>query len=124
MAAPGSSGAAAIDPPAAPLQLLHVVALRFRDDLSDAEITAHFERDVALTRRMPELVASWAFKRNVSLKDRGDVNGGCQWVVFARLFDSRRLPEYLAHPEHVAIGVIQGPLITGKFVIDCEGDRV
>ena len=70
---------------------------------------------------MPDLVAEFSFHKNVSLADRGDVNGGCQWVVFCRLFDARRLSEYLAHPEHVAIGAIQGPLLTGKFVIDVEG---
>ena len=104
--------------------LLHVVALRFRPELTEEEITAHFERDVALLRRMPELVAAWSYKKNVSLADRGDVNGGCGWVVFARLHDSRTLGSYLSHPEHQAVGAIQNSLITGKFVVDVEGAGV
>ncbi len=104
--------------------LLHVVALRFRPELSDAQVVEHFERDVALLRRMPELVAAWSYKKNVSLADRGDVNGGCQWVVFARLHDARQLGDYLCHPEHKEVGAIQSSLITGKFVLDVEGAGV
>ena len=112
------------DAPVVLTPLLHIVALRFRPELTDAEIVAHFERDVALSRRMPELVAAWVFKRNVSLTQRSDVNGGCGWVVISRLHDATRLSEYLAHTEHHAIAAIQSSLITSKFVVDCEGAGV
>ena len=101
-----------------PTPLLHIVALRFRADLSEEDIRKHFENDVALTRRMPELVESWRFEKNVSLLTRPDVNGGCQGVVVSKLFDGAQLPAYLAHPEHVEVGRIQAPLVEGRFVVD------
>ena len=67
---------------------------------------------------MPELVRGWTFKRNVSLASRADVNGGCQWVVVAQLFDKSMLPAYLDHPEHREVGRIQAPLLLNKFVLD------
>jgi hypothetical protein len=100
--------------------LLHVVALRFREDLDDEAITRHFVNEVNLKARMPDLVQSWSFNKNLSLKDRKDVNGGCQWVVLCTLYDGRKLADYLSHPQHKDVGRLQGPLITGKFVVDIE----
>jgi len=111
-AAPRAPSAARASP------LLHVVCLRFRADLDEAAIVAHFERDVRLRARMPELVREWRFERNVSLASRADVNGGCAWVVLATLHDAAMLPAYLVHPEHQDVGRLQAPLITGKFVVD------
>ena len=106
--------------PSAPASnpLLHIVCLRFRDDLDDAAVIAHFERDVRLRARMPELVRDWRFEKNVSRADRADVNGGVGWVVLATLHDAAMLPAYLVHPEHQDVGRLQAPLITGKFVVD------
>ncbi len=98
--------------------LLHIVALRFREDLDSDFITDHFIKDVRLDTRMPELVKSFTFHRNVSLLDRADVNGGCSWVVMSTLFDESMLKTYLEHPEHRDVGRIQTPLLTGKFVLD------
>jgi len=56
----------------------------------------------------------------VSLLDRADVNGGCQWVVTSKLFRAADLPVYLSHPQHKELGAIQAPLLTGKFVVDYE----
>jgi hypothetical protein len=100
--------------------LLHIVCLRFRDDLSEAYIREHFEKEVALSRRMPELVESWVWGPNTSLASRADVNGGCQWVVVARLRRSEDLQAYLDHPQHGEVGAIQGPLLVSKFVVDVE----
>ncbi len=100
--------------------LLHIVCLRFRDDLSEESIILHFENDVALSRRMPHLVSSWRFAKNQSLASRADVNGGCQWVVVSTLFDATMLDDYLNHPQHKEVGAIQGPLITNKFVVDID----
>jgi hypothetical protein len=100
--------------------LLHIVSLRFRDDLTEAFIREHFVRDVNLQNRMPELVESFTFHRNVSLLDRADVNGGCQWVVISKLFDAARLNDYLVHAQHKEVAAIQSSLLTGKFVVDVE----
>jgi hypothetical protein len=40
---------------------------------------------VALKRRMPDLVMEWSYLPNVSLLDRADVNAGCGWVVICKL---------------------------------------
>ena len=100
--------------------LLHIVALRFRPDISEERIREHFEKEVALTRRMPELVESWSFGPNVSLTTRADANLGCNWVVVCRLFRSDDLKSYLEHPQHKEIGVLQSPMLLGKFVADLE----
>ncbi len=105
----------------APTPLLHLVALRFKPHLSDEEITRHFETEVNLKARMPDLVHSWSFSKNASLAERADVNGGCQWVVMCNLYDKARLQEYLTHPQHVEVGAFQNPLLDGKFVVDVEG---
>ena len=100
--------------------LLHIVCLRFKPELTEERIIQHFKEEVALTTRMPDLVASFTFHKNVSLEDRADVNGGCQWVVMSKLFRAEDLKAYLCHPEHVAVGVIQNPMLLGKFVVDVE----
>ena len=103
-----------------PTPLLHIVALRFRAEYTEERIRAHFVEEVALTRRMPELVESWTWGPNTSLTTRADVNGGCQWVVVARLRDATQLQAYLDHAEHKAIGAIQGPMLESRFVVDVE----
>ena len=75
---------------------------------------------VNLKGRMPELVDWWTFRKNVSLKDRADVNGGCQWVVTSKLYRAEDLPAYLQHPQHKKVAAIQSNLLTGKFVVDYE----
>ena len=112
---------AAAPPPATPTPLLHLVALRFKPHLTDADIVRHFETEVNLKARMPELVASWSFSKNVSLEARREANLGCQWVVMANLFDKNALQAYLSHPQHVDVGRYQNPLLDGKFVVDVEG---
>jgi hypothetical protein len=100
------------------MPLIHFVALRFRADLPDAEVRRHLEEDVALRRRMPELVQWWAYRRNASLAERPEANLGCQWVVVSKLFHEADLPAYLAHPQHKEVAAIQAPLLEGKFVAD------
>ena len=87
--------------------LVHVVALKFRAGISDERILQHFTEEVALQRRMPELVLGWGWGKNVSLDERASVNQGCQWVVRVRLRDKAALDSYQIHPEHVAVKEIQ-----------------
>lgn len=104
------------------MPLLHIVALNFKAEFCEERIVQHFIEEVALTRRMPHLVQSWSFKKNISLTSRADVNGGCQWVVLCTLFKPEQLEEYLTHPEHKDIGVLQNPMIQGRFVVDVVVD--
>jgi hypothetical protein len=69
---------------------------------------------------MPDLVADFTYGKNISLLDRADVNGGCNWVVVAKLngSDPKVLQDYLTHPEHKDVGKYQNPMLEGKFVVD------
>ncbi len=84
------------------MPLLHIVALRFKAEFSKERIAQHFEEEVNLKGRMPELVAEWSWRENVSLQERKDVNGGCNYVVLCKLYSSDPgiLKTYLEHPEH------------------------
>lgn len=102
------------------MPLLHIVALRFKPEFSKERIAQHFEEEVALKKRMPELVMEWSWKENLSLHDRSDVNGGCQYVVLCKLHSDsyEDLTAYLTHPQHKEVGVYQNPMLDGKFVLD------
>jgi len=100
------------------MPLLHIVCVNFNPELTEERIVDHFEREVALRRRMPELVLEWSFHKNISLESRADVNGGCQWVVMVKLLSPDLLDAYLVHPQHKEIGEIQSPMLRGKFVVD------
>lgn len=102
------------------MPLLHIVALKFREDISEIRIREHFEHEVALAKRMPELVESWSWGPNTSLLSRPECNLGCNWVVVCRLFRAADLQAYLDHPQHKEVGAIQGPMILNKFVADVE----
>lgn len=70
--------------------LCHVVALKFKADLTDEQIIEHFKTEVRsrlsgathntcapqvnLKERMPDLVIEWNYGKNVSLLTRPDVN--------------------------------------------------
>lgn len=104
--------------------ILHIVALRFKEEFTEEQIARHFIEEVNLKVRMPELVDDFTWRRNISLADRRDVNGGCQWVVVARLRsdDPAKLAEYLSHPEHKEVGRLQNPMLEGRFVVDIVVD--
>jgi hypothetical protein len=82
--------------------ILHIVALQFKPEYSEERIIQHFNEEVALKKRMPDLVYDFTFRPNFTLESRKDVNGGCQWVVLCKLFsdDPSKLQEYLDHPQH------------------------
>ena len=70
--------------------LLHVVGLKFNPEIDETEAIRHFEEDVRLHERMPELVPSrqhWNYSKNqsgplFSETDRGsELNNGSEWVV-------------------------------------------
>lgn len=102
------------------MPLLHIVSLRFKEEFSEERIIEHFETEVALKKRMPELVQEWSYKKNVSLESRRSVNGGCQWVVLCKLYRAEDLDTYLTCEQHKEVGVIQNPMLEGRFVVDVE----
>jgi hypothetical protein len=98
--------------------LLHIVALRFKPSLSDAQIERHFREEVNLKARMPGIVLDWAFSKNASLVDRADKNRSMNYIVLVYLKDEAALAEYIPHPEHVAVKTIQGPLVEDIVPLD------
>ena len=110
--------------------ILHVVGLRFVPEMSDAQIAEHFETDVALHERMPELIPSrqrWGFTKNHSGplfdNDRGEaLNNGATYVVTVWLADRDAMMAYGPHPKHVELMEQQASILTpeGKLVLDPE----
>eukprot|EP00045_Choanoeca_perplexa_P019290 m.294003 g.294003 ORF g.294003 m.294003 type:complete len:104 (+) comp36321_c0_seq1:3-314(+) len=100
--------------------LLHIVGLKFNDGITEETIKHHFEEEVALKKRMPDLVLDWHWGRNVSEHTRGDVNHGMRYVVVVTLKDKAALEAYLPHPEHIQVKDIQGPMVHSITVLDIE----
>merc|ERR1712224_872063 len=106
------------------MPLLHTVALKFRPDLTDADIERHFKEEVKLQERMPDLVRWWSWGKNVSLQDMADVNQGCQWVVTVVLDDEAALATYMSHPQHLEVVQLLMPMVVGMFVVDTISNGV
>eukprot|EP00747_Dinoflagellata_sp_TGD_P101787 gnl/TRDRNA2_/TRDRNA2_168459_c0_seq4.p1 gnl/TRDRNA2_/TRDRNA2_168459_c0~~gnl/TRDRNA2_/TRDRNA2_168459_c0_seq4.p1 ORF type:complete len:184 (+),score=39.35 gnl/TRDRNA2_/TRDRNA2_168459_c0_seq4:259-810(+) len=98
--------------------LAHIVALKFKDDLSHASLEQHFVQEVKLKERMPDIVHSWAWSKNVSLSSRADKNRGMQYVVLVNLKDEAALEQYIPHPEHLAVKEIQRPMVEDIVPLD------
>ena len=111
--------------------IIHVVGLKFVPDMSEADISTHFETEVALHQRMPELVptrAHWGWSKNNSgplfENDRGAaLNNGCEYVVTVWLAGREAMLKYGPHPKHVELMELQTDKLTadGKLVLDPVG---
>ena len=126
-----SDGKIVLDPvglPFKPLEpmVLHVVGLKFVPEMSEADIATHFETEVALHERMPELVptrAHWGWSKNNSgplfpESDRGAaLNNGCEYVVTVWLAGREAMLKYGPHPKHVELMALQAD---GKLQADGE----
>lgn len=123
-------------------------ALKFKEGITAERVREHFETEVKLKERMPELVLSWSWSPNLSLATRADVNGGMTYVVSVNVATLEDLDAYLKHPQHMVrwfqlllvadrvvlltrslyrdwlcvqeVVVIQGPMIEDKFVVDLD----
>ena len=115
--------------PPRPGAVMHVVGLRFVDGLSHAEIERHFEVDVALDKRMPELIPSrnhWCWCQNQSgplfHEDCGaGLNHGSEYVVVAWLTGREAMLQYGPHPKHQELMALQAERFLasdGKCVLD------
>ena len=102
------------------MPLLHVVGIKFKAEAQmDAEkARQHFENDVRLKDRMPELVRSWSWGPNVSLRERPEVNGGMEYVVTVVLDDKAALDQYGPHPEHQKVKALQSSITEKIHVLD------
>ena len=109
--------------------ILHVVGLKFLPEMTEADIIQHFETEVVLHERMPELVLSrahWDYSKNNSGPlfpdtDRGAaLNSGCEWVVTVLLANRDAMMAYGPHPKHQELMALQSTKLAadGKCVLD------
>ena len=111
-----------------PDMIAHVVGLKFLPELSEEEIVKHFEEEVALHKRMPELVpfrSRWSYSKNQSgslfPNDRGAaLNNGSEWIVVVWLESRRAMSDYGPHPKHQELVALQADKLApdGKMVLD------
>ena len=95
-------------------KLTHMVAFKFKDTASKADIRKVEEAFAALPSKIPQIV-SYEAGTNVSPEklDKGFTHA---FLVTFRTSQDR--DEYLVHPEHKAFAGILGPYLADVFVID------
>ncbi len=69
------------------MPLLHIVGFKFRDDLTDEAIATVLEKEVRAKDRMPDIIMSYTFGKNLTLAARADCNRGIQWVIAVTVAD-------------------------------------
>merc|ERR1711976_317687 len=94
------------------------------EHLTETDIERHYQNDVRLDDRMPELVRWWTWSRNVSLHGRADVNQGFGWLVTVALDDEAALQAYLVHPKHVELKELQKLLLKEIIVLDTVSEAI
>eukprot|EP01121_Diplochlamys_sp_Union-15-3_P005023 TRINITY_DN15266_c0_g1_i1.p1 TRINITY_DN15266_c0_g1~~TRINITY_DN15266_c0_g1_i1.p1 ORF type:complete len:106 (+),score=16.76 TRINITY_DN15266_c0_g1_i1:24-341(+) len=97
----------------------HIVLLEFDSKLSDDFIEKHFKNDVKLKERMPELVISWEWAKNIHVPENRAKN--LTHIVIVSFKSLEDIKTYLTHPQHKEVVAIQGPYIKDKVVMDMEG---
>lgn len=100
-------------------RLVHMVAFKFKDTASAADIRKVEDAFAALPEKIPQ-IASYEAGTNVSPEkfDKGFTHG------FLLTFRSAKdRDDYLVHPDHKAFGSIIGPYIADVFVLDFWTDK-
>ncbi len=77
--------------------ILHIAAFRWKDDVTEADVTALTEALLAMAAGIPE-IKSYAAGPNLHLRPAGSDYG-----VAAIVDDQAGLDAYLDHPEHLAV---------------------
>jgi len=97
----------------------HVVLLEFLPEYNDdAKLAAHFQNEVKLRERMPNLVLKWEWAKNVWIPENRARN--FQYIVVSYFKSAEDLKIYLTHPEHEKVKAIQGKMVKDKIVMDYE----
>lgn len=100
-------------------RLVHMVAFKFKDTATAADIRKVEDAFAALPGKIPQ-IASFESGTNVSPEkhDKGFTHG------FLLTFRSAKdRDDYLVHPDHQAFGGIVGPHLADVFVIDFWTDK-
>lgn len=95
-------------------KLRHVVAFKFKDSASEADIKKVVEAFKALKESIPQIKAfEWGTNNSPEKHNKGTTH------AFVLTFDSEKgRDEYLVHPEHKKFGQSLGPVLADVFVID------
>ena len=95
-------------------KLRHVVAFKFKESASKADIDKVVAAFGALKTRIPTIVQyEWGTNNSPEKLNRGCTHG------FILTFNSEKdRDDYLVHPAHKEFGALVGPLLGEVFVID------
>lgn len=105
--------------PAGRGKLVHMVAFKFKETSTSADIRKVEEAFAALPGKIPQ-IASFEAGTNVSPEklDKGFTHG---FLLTFRSAQDR--DDYLVHPDHKEFGKIVGPHLADVFVIDFWGGK-
>lgn len=108
------AGAAVPAAEAARGRLVHVVAFKFKDTATPADIRKVEQAFAALPAKIPQ-IASFEWGTNVSPEkhDKGFTHG---FILTFRTEKDR--DDYLVHPDHKQFGAAVGPVLADVFVVD------
>tara|TARA_A100001037_G_scaffold292944_1_gene308922 strand:+ start:106 stop:504 length:399 start_codon:yes stop_codon:yes gene_type:complete len=109
-----SDTANAAKKPAPQRKLQHVVAFKFKDDATQAQIQKVEKAFVALKKKIPEIAAlEWGTNNSPEGLNKDFTH--CFIVTF---HDEQGRATYLPHPDHKAFVKILKPILADVFVID------
>lgn len=95
-------------------KLRHVVAFKFKESASEADIKKVVESFKALQKKIPQIKG---FEYGTNNSPEGFNKGTTH--AFILTFDSEKArDEYLVHPDHKKFGESLGPVLADVFVID------
>ncbi len=97
----------------------HVVAFKFKDSATPAQIQEVEKAFAALKTKIPQIV-SFEMGTNMSPEKLNKGFTHCFILTFKNATDR---DTYLVHPDHKAFGQIVGPVMSDVFVIDIVGDK-
>jgi len=109
-----SLGVLAVGAPAKDAKLRHVVAFKFKDTATQAQIKEVEDAFRALKGKIPEIAAyEWGTNISPEKLDKGFTHG------FILTFKNEKDRDaYLVHPEHKKFGQLVGGVLADVFVID------
>ena len=98
-------------------RVFHVVAFKFKDEVSKDQIDKVCKDFRSLRKKVPEILSYRAGVNNSPEK----LNKGFTHCFILTFKDAKARDAYLPHPAHKEFGKSLGGLISDVFVIDFEG---
>lgn len=95
-------------------KLRHVVAFKFKDSATPADIRKLEEAFRALEIKIPQIKK---FEAGTNNSPEG-LNKGCTHAWILTFSSEKDRDAYLVHPDHKEFGKLVGPIVADVFVID------